>query len=326
MKVLLTGASGFVGSHVLDRLVAERIPTAVLLRQSSSTRFISTHLGTVEVRYGGIDDVENLRSAMAGVTHVIHCAGATRARHARELFAVNQLGTRQVIEAMNGAGGVQRLVHVSSLAAGRSGTRAAPAREDDPPQPLSEYGRSKLAGEREVTAHCRGEFVVLRPGGVYGPRDAEFLRLFRAARLHLQPLFGGGRQELSLVFAPDLAEVIVRALTEPKAARQIVNVASAEIITARELSAAIAAATGTWTLQLPLPRRVLDGVCRAAAVWCKIRGTATVLAHGKHRELAAAGWVGDTARLRAIFGPVCATPLAEGVAATLAWYRAEQWL
>lgn len=327
MRVLLTGANGFVGSHLLDRLRAEGRECAVLLRRQGDTGFIADHLPHVAVRYGSFEDEASLRSALEGVGEVIHCAGATKALTVEGLFRANQLGTQRLVEAVNEVRpAVRRLVLVSSLAAGRSGTRAAPAREEDPPEPLSAYGRSKLAGERAVTEGCRCEYTVLRPAAVYGPRDREFLRLFRAAAAGVVPVFGGGRQELSLVYAPDLAEAVVRALAAPAAAGQTLNVASAEVVTAKGLVEAIAATTGRSVRRLPVPLAALTVGCAVAGVWAALTRRPTVLAHGKRRELIAPGWVADTTRLRRTLGVVCATRLGEGLAQTQAWYAEQGWL
>jgi nucleoside-diphosphate-sugar epimerase len=326
VKVLLTGANGFVGSHILDRLQADNLTTVLWLRPRSDTRFIAAHLPRVQVRCGGLDSVPALRTALADVTHVIHCAGATKGLRRGDLFQANQVGTRNLIQAVNEAGErVQHVVYLSSLAAGRPGTRTSPAREADPPAPLSAYGESKRAGEQEVAGACRRTYTILRPAGVYGPRDREFLRLFQAAVRGITPLFGGGRQELSLVFAPDLAEVAVRALTAPAAPGQTLNVACDEVVTAGELAATVAQVLGKRTFRLQLPAATLHLVCLAAGAWATLTGRPTLLAHGKHRELTAPGWVGDTTRLRAAVGPVCRTRLAEGLAATLGWYRENGW-
>ena len=327
MKVLLTGANGFVGSHILDRLRALGIDTRLLLRASSDTRFIRDHLPHVEVERGGLDDPAALARAVSGVTHVLHCAGATKALTPAGLQAVNQAGTRNLVEAVNATRGpFARLGFLSSLAVAGPGTRANPRGEDGSPAPVSEYGRSKLAGEAVVRSACRREFVILRPAAVYGPRDLEFLRLFKAARAGVTPLFGGGRQELSLVFAPGLADVAVQALTAPVGEGVVVNVASPEVMTSGQLARAVAAACGARGLTLPIPLALLRVVCAFASGWARVSGTATILAHGKERELRAPGWVADTTRLQRWLGPVCATPLKQGLAATCAWYREAGWL
>lgn len=327
MKVLLTGANGFVGSHVLDRLRAEGIATAALLRPNSQRHFIAAHLPQVEARLGSLNDPASLRSALADVTHVIHCAGCTKALRNETFDEVNQRGTRHLVEAINAQPGrVQRLVHVSSLAAAGPAGPDQPVNENDSPRPVSAYGRSKLAGEQEVREQCRAAFVILRPPAVYGPRDAEFLRLFKAVRAHVLPRFGGGRQALSLVYVKDLAAAAVASLTHPSAAGQTYFVAASEVVTARVLAEEIAAQMGVWTLPLPLPTGLLWVACLVQQARSRLTGRANVLSLQKYAELKAPGWVCDASKLKRHFGLECPTQLKPGIAETLAWYRQEKWL
>ena len=325
MKVLLTGANGFVGSHILDSLRARGIATAALLRPTSNPRFIQSHLADLEVRTGSIDDPRSLAAAMQDVTHVLHCAGCTKALRRSEFDRINRLGTRHVVETFNGQGGrMQRLVYISSLAAGGPARPGAPARETDPPHPVSAYGRSKLAGEQEVQGACRAEHVILRPTAVYGPRDVEFLRLFKAVKRHILPR--PDRQPLSFVFVKDLAEAAVTCLTHPAAAGKTFYVASPEVLTARALAGEIASQMETWTVPLPLPTAALWPLCclQDALSWLTRRPS--VLGRQKYGELRAPGWVCDPGRLRQELGLACATTLRHGIAETLAWYRLNGWV
>jgi nucleoside-diphosphate-sugar epimerase len=327
MKVLLTGASGFVGSHILDSLRARGIPAAVLLRPASNKRFIEAHLAHLDVRTGAIDDPQSLAAAMRDVTHVIHCAGCVKALRVPEFYEVNQLGTRNVVAAVNQQQGrIQRLVHISSLAAGGPAPPDKPARETDLPNPVSEYGRSKLAGEQEVRGACRSEFVILRPPAVYGPRDAAFLPLFKAVRAHIRPLLSGGRLALSFVFATDLAGAVVACLTHPAAAGKTYYAAAPEIVTACAFAEEVATQMKTWTLPVPLPAALLWPACLLQEILSRLTGKPNVLSRQKYAELRAAGWVCNPARLREELGFVCGTALKNGVAETLAWYRQHGWL
>ena len=326
MKVLLTGASGFVGSHILDSLLRRGLETAILLRPTSNTRFITSHLTSVEVRPGSTGDPDSLGRAMAGITHVIHCAGATKAARAAGFYEVNQAGTRNVVSAINGqAAQVQRLVHISSVAVTGPAPREKPAREDDPPQPVSDYGRSKLAAELEVSHHCRAGYVMLRPPAVYGPRDVEFLRLFRAVNRHLLPK-PSSAQALSLVFVRDLAEAVATCLTHPAVGGKTYFVASPEVVTARAMAVEIAAQSGAWTLPLPLPAALLWPVCLANELASRVTRRPALLNLQKFAELRAPGWVCDPARIERDTGFVCATTLKPGIAETLTWYREHTWL
>lgn len=326
MKVLLTGASGLVGSHVLDCLVQAGLPVRLLLRASSPRQWIAAHLAKVEVQEGALNAPETLAAALEGVTHVIHCAGATKALDREGYFRVNHAGTLNLVAAINRhAARVQRLVHISSLAVTGPATAARPARESDPPRPLTDYGHSKLAAEQVVREQCRVPAVILRPPGVYGPRDGEFFKLFQAVRRGLLPCFGGGRQELSLVFAPDLAAAAVHCLTHPGAAGQVFHVAHPEVLSVREVGEMAARHWGVKPLPLNLPVAALWPVCAAQEILSQVTRRPNVVNLQKYRELSAAGWVCEVSRLRELTGFSAPTAARQGVPATLEWYQQAGW-
>jgi dihydroflavonol-4-reductase len=327
MRVLLTGANGFVGSHVLDELRRNQIPVVALLRATSNRSFIADQATHVEVRAGAIDDPGSLDSALDGVTHVIHCAGATKALTAAGFFAVNHLGTRNLIAAVNRRGAqIQRFMHISSLAAAGPATADRPKSEHDQAQPVSDYGRSKLAAEREVQDRCQCDWTIIRPPAVYGPRDREFLRLFRAVQSHVLPRFAGGRQQLTLVYVEDLAAAIGAILIHPKARREIFFVGSRDVVTSSELAQCVATASSTWSIPLPLPNGVLWLACHWAGLVSRTTGNASVLSPQKYAELKASGWVCDVSKLKTATGWECRTGMREGVTKTRNWYRAQGWL
>jgi len=327
MKVLLTGATGFVGSHILDSLRARGLDVRVLLRQTSSRRFIEPHLSRIELCEGSIGDPANLAKAMDGVTHVIHCAGATRVKRDAEFYEINQHGTRNVVEAANGhAGKILRLIHISSLAASHPAPANAPAREDDTPVSVSEYGKSKLAAEKEVLDRCKVPFTILRPPAVYGPRDDGFFTLFQTVRRHLLPRFSGGIQSLSMIFAKDLAEGAVTCLTHPAAEGRTYFIAPLEAVTVHGFCREIARQLNTWTLPLWLPVPALWPICALTESACRLVGKPSLLNRQKYGELRAPGWVCDASRLRNEIGFVAATPPSEGIRQTVAWYREHGWL
>jgi nucleoside-diphosphate-sugar epimerase len=324
MKVLLTGASGFVGSHILDSLQAHGIVATILLRPSSDKTFLN--LSGVEIRNGSITQRASLLAALDGISHVIHCAGCTRARRYSEFYEINQIGTRNVVEAVNACEGrVQRLIHISSLAVTGPATVSSPAIEESPLCPISEYGKSKLAGEMEVRERCRADFVILRPPAVYGPRDKGFLSMFEAVRYHLLPQ-PNKKQSLSLVFVKDLAETVARCLEVPATSRQTYFVASAETVTARQMAEEIATQMNRWTVPCPLPAALLWPICLAQEVWSRLSGKPALLNLQKFAELRAPGWVCAPSKLKRELGLECRTALKEGIIQTLGWYQANKWL
>jgi nucleoside-diphosphate-sugar epimerase len=280
----------------------------------------------VEVRSGSVGDPETLQQAMEGITHVVHCAGLTKACRDSDYYSVNQGGTRNVVNAVNArAGQVERLVHISSLAAAGPAVAERPARETDAPRPVSTYGKSKLAAELEVKEHCRAGWVVLRPCAVYGPRDGDFLRIFKAIRSHVLPR-PDGKQALSLVFVRDLAEAVAMCVTHAAVAGKTYFVAGKETVTARMMAAEAAAQMNVWTVPLPLPTGVLWPICLVQEGWSRLSGKASILSLQKYAELRAPGWVCDPTLLERETGCGCPTTMRQGIAETLSWYRQHHWL
>jgi nucleoside-diphosphate-sugar epimerase len=322
VKVLLTGANGFVGSHLLDALVAQSIPVAVLLRPTASLRLIQSQLPRAEIHWGSIIDPVSLPPALQDVTHVVHCAGLTKSVRRSQFHEVNQGGTRHLLEAVHAhQPALQQLILISSLAASHPATSSSPASEEDPSQPVTEYGRSKLAGETEIKTHCRVPYTILRPAAVYGPRDADFLHLFRAVQSRVAPHFGGGRQELSLVFAPDLAGATLAALNSTRAIGKTINVAAPGFISARQLTVEIARQLGVRPFTPTLPAVSLFPVCAACTAWSRITGRPHILSLEKYAELTAPGWVCRVDQLQATLGFTCPTSIETGIARTIEWYR-----
>jgi nucleoside-diphosphate-sugar epimerase len=258
---------------------------------------------------------------------VVHCAGCTKALNPRDYFEANQVATRRLVEAIDRhAPSLDRLVHISSLAASRPATSAAPATEEMDSAPVTVYGRSKLAGELEIRERCRVPFTILRPAAVYGPRDTDFLNLFKAVRNRVVPVVRRGRQELSLVYAGDLAQSVVVALEHPGGDSGIYHVAEPQPVTSRELAGEIARQVGVRPLFTPLPLALLWSICAGRDLISRISGRPHILSRQKYAELIAPGWVSGTNRLRQDLGFVCRTGLREGIARTLDWYRGRRWI
>lgn len=327
MLVLLTGASGFVGSHVLESLLGHGLATAVLLRSTSKRDFIKPYLHKVQVRTGSILDESSLERALDGVTHVIHCAGLTRARYPQEFFETNHTGTKNVVDAVNKHGAaVKRLVYVSSLAAVGPCGPDAPATEETPPHPVSVYGMSKLKGEQEVREHCETEHVILRPPAVYGPRDDGFLPLFKMVRSRIMVEFVGGVKVMSFIYVRDLAEAILKATLHPDAAGKTYFVTGRETISPADFVLTIAKIMGVKPARIPLPVQLMWPICVGMELLARLRNRPVILNRQKYAELRAQGWVCDGSRIERELGIVCPTSIPAGIKETVQWYTEHAWL
>jgi nucleoside-diphosphate-sugar epimerase len=320
MLALVTGGSGFIGSHLCERLLAAGHRVRVLARPGSSLANLEgLELETVRSQW----DEAGLAGAVRGCGWVFHLAGALKGRR-EELMRVNRDGTRRLLEACAGqAGALERFVLVSSLAAaGPSG--ALPRREDDLPGPLTWYGRSKLAAEAEVLASGLPA-VILRPPVVFGPRDRDVLGYFRIARLGFLPVPGNGGRRYSLVYAPDLADGLLRAAAAPCPSGAVFHLTGPDFTWA-EFGRRIAAALGRPARVLSLPEPALRLCGRAADLWAGLRGRPGIFSSQKVIEMLASGWVASPERAERMLGWVAPTGLDRALAATVAWYRDHGWL
>ncbi|MEZ4587935.1 MAG: NAD(P)-dependent oxidoreductase, partial [Gemmatimonadales bacterium] len=272
---------------------------------------------------GDLGDAEHLTRALSGHDTVIHVAGLVAARSEAEFLAVNRDGTARLIEAATRAG-ADRFLLVSSAAAGGPAS-AAPLDGSEPPTPVTQYGRSKLAAEVVVRGSAL-RWTIVRPPAVYGPADREMFRVFRAATLGIAPVFGDGTMRLSLVFGPDLGQALVDAARASGTIGGTYYAAHPEIHTSRELIATLGRVVGRKVRVVPVPglvARVALGVTELAS---RVAGRATMLTRDKANEFLQAAWTCDPAPLTAASGWRAAHDLERGASLTLDWYRRHRWL
>ena len=328
-RAVVTGANGFVGSHLIETLIARGPSPRAVVRESSDTRWIPA---TVERATASLDDVAALGRAMRGASVVFHLAAVTSASRLTEYERTNVDGTRRVLEAVKSHAPEARVVLCSSLAAVGPARGGRALAEDDEPVPVSPYGQSKLAAERvaESFAAENGlEVVIVRPSAVYGPRDRDILAAFRLASNGIALRVASPQQRLSMVHATDLARALVlaaeRAPVRPGTTRRY-HVSDGATQTWRAVTAAIAAAVGRRVLTVPMPAAAAFGAAAIDSFVAGVRRTKPLITRGRIYELLADDWSCDIARARDELGFAAEVSLADGIRETCAWYRAEGWL
>lgn len=325
MRAFVTGGTGFVGSHLVEHLLAAGHDVTCLVRSPAKAEALFTERRPHLVQ-GDLEDGGAIRQASADCDVVFHVAGITSARSRLEFFRVNEGGSVTVLKHVPSS--ITRFVQVSSLAAAGPARRGVPLQGDEPPAPVTHYGASKLAAELAVRASGL-PWTVVRPPAVYGPRDVEFLRVFRLVRAPLMPVFGDGRQELTFVHVDDLTRALIATAESPAAQGKVYYGTHPEITDQRSFILATARAVRTDG-RLPRLFSIPAAPARAAlwlsGVTAALTGRATVLTADKANEFFADSFACSPAPLERDTGWHAEHDLASGIPKTAAWYREHRWL
>jgi nucleoside-diphosphate-sugar epimerase len=322
-KVLVTGASGFVGSHVCDSLVNSGWQVRCLVRSTSNRRWLE-HL-PVEYVLGDVSGKSDLNAACDGCEAVVHSAGVTNAASKEEYFETNARGTERVWKAAERAG-VKRFLQVSSLAAAGPSPVDSPQDESVEPHPVNAYGKSKLEGERIVLgAPGSMEVVVVRPPAVYGPRDSAVLTMVQAALRGLMPLPLTGKRQVSMIYALDLAEGIRLALEKGRPGG-VFFMTDGQVYTVPEIAGIIGRVIGRPVRTLALPGFVWWLAALGGDVANRILTRPVPINLERLKQLRRDGWTADDSRARSELGYHSPFDVARGMEETIRWYRSVGWI
>jgi len=326
MKVLVTGASGFLGSHIAETLAKQGHEVRTLVRRTSSRAFLTfPH----EEAVGDVTEPETLPAAVAGADVVVHAAGLVKARSEAEFALVNARGTANLISAIEAhAPGLKRFIYISSLAAHGPSEDGQPRPAEAPPRPVTAYGRTKLAGE-EITwaSSLAPRSVIFRPPVIYGPRDPALVPFFRLARMRLAPLLMGGANRISIVYVEDIASAVALAATaEAPVAGKTYCPEDGEPHTWRDLLAAVERATGRRALRLKTPRWAFSAAAVVSEAFGLLLRRPVSLTREKVQEMAQPHWVCSAEALRRDLGWAPKVDIWEGAQRTCNWYREHGWV
>jgi len=326
LLVLVTGANGFIGSHLVEALLAQGYRVRCMVRRTSDLTFI--HHLPVEWAYADVQDVEGVRQACQGVNAVCHCAALTRALDEETFHRINARGAELLARTCSeGNSSLERLLFVSSqAAAGPSYGADDFVDESGPPQPITWYGKSKWAAEQRLLAMAdRLPLTIVRPAAVFGPRDRDFFTYFDLVKRGLNLQLEKGERWISLIYVHDLVRLLLLAL-ESKAAIGQTYFGCGQATTYAEFSAAIAVALGKRTLRITLPEAVLTPMARWARVQGRLTGRPALLNDQRILDMRQRYWLCSGEKARQEMGFVPQYDLATAVQETADWYRQDGWL
>ena len=323
-RILITGASGFVGYHLVEAALDAGMEVYAAVRASSSV----SHLKHLPVNFvcpdfNSKDDLKDL-IVKHGFDYIIHGAGVTKAKSLDEYNRINAGYTLNlVVAAAESRVPIKKFVFISSLAAvGPIAYDASwPVPDVDKPRPVTSYGKSKLLAEEYLGVISDVPWVVLRPTAVYGPRERDLFVLFKTYRRGLEPYMGNGAQWLSFVYVKDLAQAAMLALTAPVSGTMY-NISDGKRYDRYALANAIKQHLKLHTFRIHLPLPVIRTV---ATIMEMVSRGAPLLNRDKLNELTAENWDCNIEKIRQDLGYRPVYDLEKGIRETLDWYTANKW-
>jgi nucleoside-diphosphate-sugar epimerase len=325
-KILITGINGFVGSHIAELFLNSGYLVTGTVRKTSSREFIE-HLN-VDLRICDLRDKGAIDDIIRGQDHVVHVAGLIQAKTLDEFMQANRDGTDYTIRsAARCCPNLMKFVYISSQAAVGPSDSMTPIDEETVPCPVSDYGRSKLAGE-EVCLKLQGRLpvTILRPPAVYGPRDTGILPFFKLVRSGWFWKLGRKESYASVVHIHDLARAVKLAIESENSTGQTYHVGNQETPSVWQLQKLIAQIMKVEVKPLYTPVGLARLFASLDTLGSVLLNRPPRLTKDKLRELSRRFWICDSTKAEKSLGWRAETALENGLAETIKWYLLNRWL
>jgi nucleoside-diphosphate-sugar epimerase len=320
MKALVTGATGFIGSHLCEELLKRGYKVTCLSRNTSNLKWIEN----LDVRLikGDCTITESLIDTIKDVDYIFHLAGLTKACSGEDFFCINTKGTENLIKVVSEkTPKLKRFIYLSSLSAAGPSKNGTPLQEDSIPSPVSDYGKSKLEGEKAVMNYNSVlPITILRPPAVYGPRDKDLLVFFKMIKKGIFPDWG--KCYYSLLYVDDLVQGIILSAENGKAEGKIYFLSDNKYYTGKEIATEISSTLNVRITQLKVPKFIMP----LFALVGETVNKNGIINRDKMKELSHSHWTCDAKKAREELGFITKVGLKEGIKWTADWYRIYRWL
>lgn len=341
MKILITGASGFIGSFIVEKALASGYEVWAGIRATSNRQWLTDkriHFIYLDFQDSSAlsKELERFRQAEGRWDYVVHAAGVTKARNEATFFKVNYEGTRLLVNLLKSLDMVpEKFIYMSSfsvMGAPREkpkpqadGCLYAPITPADQPQPNTAYGRSKLAAEFFLKSEAGFPVVILRPTGVYGPRERDYFMLAQSIAQHVDFAVGYKPQEITFIYVRDLVDAIFLAIEKAKAGQSLM-LSDGYTYSSRTFSNLLQRELGVrHVVHIKAPLWLLRIICGVGQMVADFTGKMTPLNNDKYNILKQRNWRCDITEARALgFSPKY--NLEAGVRETVAWYKNQKWI
>ena len=330
MKILITGASGFIGSFIVEEALRRGFETWAAIRKSSSLSFLQDErIHTIELNLSSEEQLkEQLKKHQ--FDYVVHAAGVTKCLHKEDFFRINTEGTKHFVRALTATqNNLKRFVYISSLSimgAIREQQPYQEIREDDKAQPNTAYGKSKLDAEQWLDTVEGLPYVILRPTGVYGPRERDYFMMAKSIKAHTDFAVGFKQQDITFIYVTDVVQAVFLACEKGVTGRRYF-LSDGEVYQSSTFSDLIRKELGNpWWIRITAPLWLLRIITFCGEYVGKITGKVTALNNDKYYIMRQRNWRCNIEPARRELGFEPKVKLEEGVKRSIAWYKENNWL
>ena len=335
MKVLVTGASGFIGSFIVEQGLEKGYSVWAGMRGGSSRRFLADErINFVELDFSSKERLTAqllaFKSAHGAWDYIVHAAGVTKCIDKKEFFRVNYEGTKNFVDALSATGmKPKKFIYLSSLSIFgplHEEQPYTPITESDTPAPNTAYGESKIHAERYIMEHAAFPYIILRPTGVYGPRERDYFQMAVSIKNHVDFAVGYKPQVITFIYVKDLVKAVYLAI-ESRVENRCYFVSEPRGYDSRAFSDLIQREMGIGhVLHIKAPVWLL-WVISACAEWLShLSGKPSTLNGDKYKIMKQRNWLCDTSPIEKELGFGIDYPLDRGVKEMIEWYKREKWL
>ncbi len=323
---IVTGASGFVGSHMVDYLLEKGHHVRCILRKTSSTKWLEGK--SVEIFYSGLFDKEKLKEVLRDADYLFHIAGVVKAKTEEGYFKGNVETTKTLLDALCELNSkIKRIIVVSSQTACGPSLDDKPCDENTPEHPITTYGKSKLAEEKIAKSYMdKLPITIVRLPAIYGERDTEIYQMFKTYKMGIMPIVGFNDKKLNLSHVSDVVNGIYLAAVSENSINNTYFIASEEIYTWTQISKAIEKAFGRKALTIRIPHLIVYTVAAFAEFFAMFSSKAATFNMEKAKDFVQSNWTCDVSKAKRELGYNQKISLEVGLKRTIDWYREMKWL
>lgn len=331
MKILIIGASGFIGSFIVEEAIRRGFETWAAVRKTSSRQYLKDNrINFLELQFDNEDKLTEQLTPHQ-FDYIIDAAGVTKCKNTDDFFRINTEGTKRIVNAiLRTRMNVKKFVYLSSLSVFGAIREEEPHKDitdNDITKPNTYYSKSKLEAEKFLsTIEGKLNYVILRPTGVYGPREKDYFLMVESIKKHFDFAVGFSKQEVTFVYVTDVVEAVFLTLDKSESGKKYF-LTDGEVYESDVFSKYIKEELGNkHCLRLVVPVWMMRILCTLGNIWGKITGTVTALNKDKFYILTQRNWRCDISKAVEELGYQPKVKLHEGVRKTVEWYKHEGWI